>query len=259
MTAEQRGRGEAAALEFARAAGDAIIRDFSRQRGTTRFQGGRIEWTAHRNPPRIPQQLPSYVEQATLRIFSCPRGHHAVIYDLLAFCPWCGTDTPPRAIFEDSLAAQRELLRVVGEQPAEAKADIEAKGGATALAERALTAAVAACQNLAKQLHTQADKEAPKGNPWQNVDRLARQWRKSFEVELLDSFGESTVKTLRLAFARRHLVEHNGGVVDEDYVGQTGEGVVGRRIRITLAFVEEAFVAVEELADRLEATAQATA
>jgi hypothetical protein len=164
MTAEQRGRGEAAALEFARAAADAIIRDFSRQRGTTRFKGGRIEWTAHRNPPRIPQQLPSYVEQATLRIFSCPRGHHAVIYDLLAFCPWCGAYTPPRAIVEDSLAAQRELLRVVAEEPAEAKADIEAKGGATALAERALTAAVAASQNLASSSIPKPTRKPP-GQP----------------------------------------------------------------------------------------------
>ena len=254
MTSEQTRRGETALQELGEAAADAILRDFSRRLGTQRFKGGRIEWKAHRNPPRRPKPIANYVERATIRRFACPRGHSAVIYDLLAFCPWCGTDTPPRAVFDDSLAAQRRLLDLIEEQPEEARADIEARGGVTALAERALTAAVAASQNLAKQLHAHGDGPAVKGNPWQNVDRLTKQWRKSFRVGLLDGLDEPTVRTLRLAFARRHVLEHNGGVIDDDYVGQTGDGVLGRRIRVRLDFAEAAFAAVEKLADRLEVT-----
>ena len=255
-TPEQTRRSKAAIEELGDAAVDAILRDFARKRGTTRFPGGRIEWKAHRNSPRRVKPLPSYVERATIRLFECPRGHSAIIYDLLAFCPWCGTDTPPRAVFDDSLAAQRRLLALIEEQSEEARADIEARGGVTSQAERALTAAVAASQNLAKKLHIQADEPPVKDNPWQNVDRLAKQWRKSFAADLLDGLDEATVKTLRLAFARRHVLEHNGGVIDDDYVGQTGEGTVGRRIRIRTPFVEAAFAAVEKLADRLEETAQ---
>jgi hypothetical protein len=255
QTPEQKRRGEAAVHELGAAVADQLLREFSRKLGTTRFKGGRIEWKAQRNPPRRLGHIPSYIERATIRLFECPRGHSAVIYDLLAFCPWCGADTPPRAVFDDSLAAQRRLLALIEEQPEEARADIEARGGVTSQAERALTAAVAASQNLAKRLHTQADKSAPKGNPWQNVDRLTKQWRKTFKVELLDGMEEGTQKTLRLAFARRHVLEHNGGVIDDRYVAQTGEGVVGRRIRIRPRSIEEAFAAVEELARRLEETA----
>jgi hypothetical protein len=71
-----------------------------------------------------------------------------------------------------------------------------------------------------RSLHVRADKEAPQGYPWQNVDRLKKQWRKSFEVDLLDGLDAPTVKTLRLAVTRRHVFEHNGGVIDDDYVGQ---------------------------------------
>jgi hypothetical protein len=252
MTPEQNDRAQAALRELAEGAVDQLLRDFSRRRSTIRFKGGRVEWKAHHSPPRRVKPLPSYVERATIREFHCPRGHSAVIYDLLAFCPWCGGDTPPRAVFDDSLAAQRRLLALVEEQTDEARADVEARGGITSQAERALTAAVAASQNLAKQLHAQAGKPPAKGNPWQNVDRLAKQWRSSFKVELLDGLDADTVKTLRLAFARRHVLEHNGGVTDEDYVGQTGEGVVGRKVRIKPPFVEQAFAAVEMLADRLE-------
>lgn len=255
-TPEQKRRAETAALEFAKAAADQAIREFSRRRGTQTFQGGRLEWTAHKNPPRLPEPLPSYVEQATVRVFACPRGHDAVIYDLLAFCPWCGAGTPPRAIFDDSLAAQRRLLALIAEQPKEARQDIQARGGVTALAERALTAAVAASQNLAKQIHAQAAKSSPKGNPWQNVERLQKQWLTDFGADPLQGLDETTIRTLRAAFARRHVLEHNGGVIDDAYVRQTGEGTVGRRIRVTPAFANDAFAAVEALADRLQVAAR---
>ncbi len=63
------------------------------------------------------------------------------------------------------------------------------------------------------------------------------------------------METLRLAFARRHVLEHNGGVIDELYLRETGDGTIGRRVRVRPAFVEQALDAVESLADRLDATA----
>lgn len=260
ITTEQKRRSEAAALEFGRAAADQVIRDWSRRQASRPqpSSGVRIEWTAHRNPPRSPRHLPTYVEQATIRTFDCPNGgHHAVIYDLLTFCPWCGSDkTPPRAVFEDNLAAQRRLLAVVQELPEEARSSVEAAGGVTALAERALTGIVAATQNLAKRLHAQSGKTPPKDNPWQNVDRLQRQWLADFDQDPLDGLDTATVRTLRLAFSRRHLLEHNGGVIDERYKHETGEGSIGRRVRIKPAFVDQALDAVMALAARLEATAR---
>ena len=257
QTAEQKRRGEAALMEFGRAAADQIIRDFSRKLGTRTFSGGRIEWKAHRNPRRSPQPLPSYVEQATIRIFACPRGHHAVIYDKLAFCPWCGPDTPPRAVFDDSLAAQHRLLQLIEDQPAEAKADIAARGGVTAQAERALTDAVAAIQTMAKQLDAAAGHEPPSDNPYQNIDRLAKRWRKAFKADLLAGLDPATVRTLRLAFFRRHVLDHNGGVIDDGYVKQAGEGIIGRKVRITPTFVESAFTAFTTLADWFETNSKA--
>jgi hypothetical protein len=254
VTPQQKRLGEKARLEFGRAIADQVLRDFSRKAGTTNFKGGHLRWTAHKNPPRVPSPLPSYVEQATIRVFDCPRGHHAVIYDLLAFCPWCGADTPPRSVFDDSLAAQRRLLQLVEEQPVKAQADIAAHGGVTGLSQRALTDAVAAIQNLAKQLHSRAGKEAPPDNPWQNVDRLRKRWRASFGADVLDGFDSATIRSLRLAFARRNVLDHNGGVIDADYVQQTGEGQLGRKVRITPLFVEQSFAAFETFADRLEAT-----
>ncbi len=114
---------------------------------------------------------------------------------------------------------------------------------------------MAAIQNLAKRLHTKEGKPVPPGNLWQNLDRLTKRWRIAFGADLLDGLDAATIQTLRLALARRHLLDHNGGVVDPAYVEQTGEGTLGRKVRITPAFVASAFTAFTALADRLEATA----
>lgn len=107
------------------------------------------------------------------------------------------------------------------------------------------------------QLHAQAGKPAPSGNPWQNADRLQRQWRDDFGHDPFDDLDAETIQTLRLALARRNVLEHNGGVVDERYRQETEEGTVGRRLRMHPAFVESSFTAAVALADRLEATARA--
>lgn len=256
-TPEQIKRMRAGAMELARGVVHRTFRDLARRPPTRNSRGAiTFQWKAP-SRPHIPKPLPTYVEKQTIRTFVCPNGgHRAVIYDLLAFCPYCGPEkTPPRAVFDDNFAAMRRLLAVVTELPLEAQTAIQAAGGTTALAERALGGAMAALQSLAKQLHAQAGKPAASGNPWQNADRLRRQWLQDFNTDPQAELSSEQVRTLHLSFARRHVLEHNGGVVDERYRQETGEGTLGHRLRIRAQFVEEAFAAAAALADRLEATA----
>jgi hypothetical protein len=84
ITPEQKRRAEAAAQEFARAAADQIIRDFTKGMSSRprRSSGGvSIEWKVTNSRPYSPRQLPTYVEQTTLRTFECPNGGHR------AWCP----------------------------------------------------------------------------------------------------------------------------------------------------------------------------
>jgi hypothetical protein len=236
---------------------DQTFRDLARRPPTRNSRGAiTFQWKAP-SRPHIPKPLPTYVEKQTIRTFLCPNGgHRAVIYDLLAFCPYCGPEkTPPHAVFDDNLAAMRRLLAVVTDLPPDAQTAIQAAGGTTALSERALGGAVAALQSLAKQLHAQAGKPVASGNPWQNADRLRRQWLQDFSADPLAGLSAEQARILNLSFARRHVLEHNGGVVDERYRLETGEGTLGHRLRVRADFVEEAFVAATALADRLEATA----
>jgi hypothetical protein len=106
-------------------------------------------------------------------------------------------------------------------------------------------------QNLAKQTHARAGKPAPKQNPWQNVDRVQKQWLADMGSDPLAGLSAAEIRTLRLAFGRRHILEHNGGVADAKYVAETGDGPAGRKVRITRQFVTDAFVVATRLADGL--------
>ncbi len=256
FTQDQLRRARAGAMELARGAAQTAINEaFGGLNRSSRSGGVTIKFTPA--PPYRPKPLPTYVERQTIRTFICPAGgHRAVIYDLLAVCPYCGPDTPPRAVFDDNLAAMGKLLEVVEKLPAAHRAEIEAAGGTTALTERALGGAVAAVQNFAKQLHARLGKPPPAGNPWQNVDRLRKQWQESFKKDPLAGLPAGDLATLRLGFERRHVLEHNGGVADERYVKDSGDSVpLGRRIRFDGAFVRRFMKTVARLAFALEATA----
>lgn len=255
FTPDQLRRIRAGQDQFLRAAAHEVISEFSRSMGnrTVRLGPGvSIRYTAHHNPAPSPHPLPTYDEMPTLRTYECPNGgHRAVIYDLLTACPYCGPETPPRAVFDDNLAAMSRRLDDAQSMSAEAKAG----GEQTTVLEQALTRVISALQNLAKQIHAQADKEPASGNPWQNVDRLRGQWVKDFGRDPISGLDSETIRTLRLAFGRRHIIEHNGSVADERYVKETQDGIAGRRVRLTTEFVRGSHAAAQTLANSLEETA----
>ena len=252
-TPDQLRRIEGGQRQFLEAAGHAVISDFLNDMGgrTVRGKGSSLTYSRSYSAPPAARPLPTYEERATLRTFACPRGHRAVIYDLLAACPYCGPDTPPRAVFDDNLAAMARRLDDADSMTPEQIA----AGEQTAAVEQALTRTVAAIQNVAKQVHARADVEQPEGNPWQNAERLRKQWKRSFKTDPLKGLDEVTLKTLELAFARRNVLEHNMGVADAPYIKATGEGTLGRRVRFRSDFVRQAIAAAQALSDQLEATA----
>jgi hypothetical protein len=259
ITQDQARRAEAALHEMAHGAVRAALDDaFS---GLGRHSGGSVSITYKPGPAYIPKPLPTYVEQQTIRTFTCPAGgHRAVIYDLLTVCPYCGPATPPRAVLDDNLAAMARLLDVIEQLPAEHRREVEAVGGVTALSERALGGAVAVLQNFAKQVHARAGKAAVAGNPWQNVDRLRKQWQEDFSADPVAHLSASDLATLRLGFARRHLLEHNNGVADAKYVAESGDTLAaGRRVRFRSPFVRDFIAASVRLADALQATISGSA
>jgi uncharacterized Zn finger protein (UPF0148 family) len=260
-TAEQQHRIEAGLHELAQGVIDEAIRDvFGRSPSVRRSPA--VTFRYQPPPTRFQSPLPTYVERATIRAFSCSRcSHRTVAYDLVSFCPYCGENTPPRPILDENLAAMGRLVDLIEQMPDEVRQDIEAVGGATAQVERALVGACAAFQHFAQQVHAGAGKEIGRDrNPWQNPERLAKEWRRSFSHDPLAALNTDNRSALRLGFARRHVLEHKGGRVDQTYLDETGEhGQIGRRLRIRAAFVRDFFGAAARFADELEHSAKPAA
>lgn len=253
-TKDQIRRAAAAGREFALGAADAIVRDVFKGLGTGTRRGSGMTVTFRPGRARVPEPLPTYVEQATVRTFTCPAGgHRAVLYDRLAACPYCGPDTPRRAILDDALAVQHRLLDALDHLPPEHRAEVLASGGAQAQAERCLTGAVAAVQSFAKDIHAATGKPVTVRNPWQSPDRLQEQWVASFGLDPFAGLSPEQVALVRLGFARRHILEHNGGVADERYLQESGDTVnVGRPVRYGPPFVRDFIEAILAAADGLQ-------
>lgn len=253
MTDEQRARAMAAARELAleaasRMLGSAFKNAASRPGSAFRYEPG---------PPRRPNALPTYLEQETVRTFTCPRcGLRSVVYDAILACPYCGPDTPPRAVFDDSIAGARRMLDLLDHVPEEHRAEIKAFGGERTIAERALGAGVAAVAALAERMFESSGKTATDRNPWQSPDRLQVAWLGAFGKDPLADLDAEAVKVIRLGYARRHILEHNAGKADEKYLRESGDTIpLGRQPRYGAEFARSFLDALPPFAERLEGIA----
>lgn len=87
------------------------------------------------------------------------------------------------------------------------------------------------------------------------LTRLREQWLRSFAAEPFARLAGKHVELIRLGFARRHILEHNGGRADERYLKESGDTVaIGRPVRYGPAFVRDSIEALEAAAGSLEAS-----
>ena len=85
---------------------------------------------------------------------------------------------------------------------------------------------------------------------------MSEQWQASFGADPFAGLTPDQQKVVRLGFARRHILEHNGGKADERYLAESGDTVaLGRPVRYGAAFVRDFIDAAARLADELESGA----
>jgi hypothetical protein len=84
---------------------------------------------------------------------------------------------------------------------------------------------------------------------FQNLERAANRLHTLFGVDFETAAGAADWALARLNFMRRHLIAHRSGVVDQQYLAESGEPPVllGRRIVVDAAQVAHLADAVERL------------
>lgn len=152
------------------------------------------------------------------------------VYGVFAHCPACAAHNSLQ-ILQMNLSLTRRQLDL-----AEKIDDAPLRQH---LIEDALENCVSAFDGFAREAcriraHKSTDPAKCAALSFQNLPRAAARLRILFGVDLAAAFAPDIWSAAHIAFMRRHLLAHKAGVVDQQYLDETGEraALLGRRLSI---------------------------
>jgi hypothetical protein len=170
------------------------------------------------------------------------------IYGVFGFCPNCGAHNN-LSILDANLRVVAKMLSLA----ATVDADV-----AKSLVENALEDCVSAFDGWGRAVcEVFADKAADPTKvgkiSFQNVMRAQEVLKIQFAFDAEAVLGADAVAGLHRAFQKRHLLAHRMGVIDDDYVRQTGDrsAQTGRRVAVAGTDVESMASGVRAWAEAL--------
>jgi hypothetical protein len=95
--------------------------------------------------------------------------------------------------------------------------------------------------------------EQQKPVSFQNLDGAADRLKKIYGLDFQAACDHEDWERARLGFKKRHVAAHRAGVVDQQYIDESGDeqAVVGRRLQIDPGIVEELTARVAALGEAL--------
>ena len=181
------------------------------------------------------------------------------VYGIFAFCPDCGTHNSLQ-ILQKNISLVRKQLSL-----ADAQDDAELKRH---LIEDALENCVSSFDGFAREAcritgSRSGDTRHCVNLPFQNLPRAAKRLVSLFGVDITKSVSRAEWNAVHVGFMQRHVLAHRGGVIDQQYLDETGESrnLLGRRVAVTRVDVEHLAGTVLEignwLVDKLSLVAKA--
>ncbi len=152
------------------------------------------------------------------------------------FCPCCGHNSIGEA-FEESLETVRKMIESLPEMENLFTQSFGIDKATTMIRELVAglpVHVVSAYQQFAEGLFNQVSSSAVRPNDFQIVEKGSRLFFEATGKGYEDFLTEAELNFLNLMFQRRHVIEHNGGMVDEQYVKKSNDDsyVVGQRLVI---------------------------
>lgn len=229
--------------------GRAFGRSPSRPRRSGSFMSVEMSYTPGTPPPvRV---LPEALEEQTRRVVVCSTcGNHHAVYSATSFCPVCGPRPAAEKVLE-AIDAAREALAVEDRLGVDERETLRAAGVFERFAVDAIESVVSLFEVFAREQfeHRVQDAErhtSGKGSIFQRLDDTASLFAEHADVPLVSIVGEDRWRRLKRAFAHRHVLTHNGGIVDEKFLAQVPDSAVklGQRLVVRR---RDAQVALDDL------------
>lgn len=177
------------------------------------------------------------------------------------FCPGCGLNSVTRT-FADSLKkikAKKDNLSSIREALEKAVGKDEAAITCRSLLESCVQDGVTAFQKYCEGLYS-AYGIAPK-NAFQRLEQGSGLWEAAIGKRYSDWLTPQEISDLNILFQKRHILSHNEGIVDEEYLKKSGDKSykINQRIIIKGQDVEGLLAVLEKIGQELKAsTSQAS-
>ncbi|WP_404869325.1 hypothetical protein ACI1MP_22325 [Kitasatospora griseola] len=241
---------EAAAIQYAF---DEVSKAFGNAARRSRYL------TFKPGPAPTPGPIYTFEQEKTRRTMSCSRcGETVAVFGIALFCPECGKLAPAEQFSEIVDVQRRTLQHLQDDLGAEARAAMGASGALTAIYESTIKDTCAALETLLKEVFAarvadadQVLKQAKKsGNVFQRLDDAAALYRDHLGIDMPAAIGDNWDRLVG-AMAARHVLVHNGGIVDQKYLARVPSSAQkeGQRIHVSRLRAEALLDAVTALSD----------
>jgi hypothetical protein len=168
------------------------------------------------------------------------------------FCPSCGANSASHT-FTQTLNTIRTAAGL-GETLRNTLGPDEAEVMIRTLLEKAIQDTVMSFQRLNEQLYGRQSGKTARRNAFQKLNAGSDLWKSEIGHAYVDLIGQAKLDQLKIYFQQRHLLAHQQGIVDQDYIDRSGDTTydAGQRLLIRDFAVREFADLIEELAQGLK-------
>lgn len=172
------------------------------------------------------------------------------------FCPCCGRSSAER-MFNASLTktqAKFEQIEMVRRALEDAGQRDQAADLCRSILESCLLDLVGALQRLSEQLYSRIPGvSAAPFNAFQRLNQSDDLWRAAIGEGFQDWLDPEELRTLNVYFQKRHLLAHQEGIVDAQYIQRSGDTSYreGQRIVVTAKDAAEMHELILKVANKL--------
>lgn len=150
------------------------------------------------------------------------------------FCPCCGHNSAVSAFNESTDSIEKmlkslpEMKQLLTESYGRDKAETMCRG----LLESSLGDIVSAFQKFASCHYDKLTGEISRVNDFQIVEKGSQLFKDATGKGYEEWLSDKELHDMNMFFQRRHLIEHNNGMVDQKYVDKSGDNsyVIGQRL-----------------------------
>lgn len=166
-------------------------------------------------------------------------GTHYSVIGSAYFCPCCGHNSAVNS-FNDSLDSIRKMLESLSEMKLmlKEKYDVDsAESMCRSLLESSIGDMVSAFQKFASCRYEELSGKQSRVNDFQIVEKGSKLFEEEIGKKYSDWISDSELDFMSVMFQKRHLLEHNNGMVDQKYLDKSHDTSysIGQRIIVKTA------------------------